>query len=258
MKTVADYLAKIPPLHSADSRFMAELALVLQPFVDAQAFLTSLPQAFDLDYAIGVQLDATGAWIGQSREIPVPVLNPWFSLDTPGLGADQGYWKGPYEGTALASLDDDTYRRLLRAIVAANNSDGTQPSIQACLREYLPIAGLDVGIGDFAIGESPIGLADTYVFVIDTTDYPAGNWSQANLSMAIGISGALPSIVDLSILAQGVIPVQPAATQINWAVTTVSGYPVFGFDVENEYIGGLDNGAIGADPAFVIENVILS
>ena len=257
MKTVADYLAKVPPLHSSDDRFMAELALVLQPFADAQALIHSLPSLFDLDTAVGVQLDATGAWIGQSRNIPVPVLNPWFSFGVPGLGFGQGYWKGPYEGVGLAALDDKTYRRLLYAIVMANNCDGTRVSIQACLREYLPISGIDAGIGDFAIGDSPIGLADTYVFVVDSTDYPSGSWAQANLTMTIGVSGTLPSIVDLSILAQGLIPIQPAGVAINWAVTTVSGAPVFGFGVNNEFIGGFGRGAWGQSPDWVINNIIL-
>ncbi len=240
MRTVAEYLAKVPPLHAGDSRFMAELALVLQPFADAQALINSLPSLFDIDNAVGVQLDATGAWIGQSRNIPVPILNPWFSWDIDGLGWDQGYWQGPYDGVGLASLDDTTYRRLLYAVRLANACNGTQASILACLQEYFPAS------------------SGTNVFVIDATDFPAGNWASTNIVMTIGISGTLPTVVDLSILAQGLIPVQPAGCGINWAVTTVSGSPVFGFDVSNGYIGGWDVGAWGADPTFVIENVILS
>jgi hypothetical protein len=239
MRTLAYYLAKIPPEHATDANFMAEVALVMQPFVDARGVIGSLPAQFDLDYAIGVQLDATGAWIGQSRQIPVPVLNPWFSFDTTGLGFDQGYWFGPFEGVGLSALDDTTYRRLLRACVLTNNSNGTQVQTQAALNEYFIATG-------------------THVFVIDETDFPSGNWSVMNLSMTLGVSGNLPTIVDLSVLEQVLAPrIQGAGVGIDWAVTTSSGAPVFGFDVENQFISGFDVGAWGASPDFVINNIIL-
>src|SRR5690242_14030798 len=136
MREVAWYLAKVPPEHAGDQNFMAELAAVLQPFADAQAVINSLPQSFDLDTAVGVQLDATGLWVGITRQIPVPVQNPWFSWDTVSLGWDQGYWKGPFEGVALASLDDETFRRLIRAKIAANNCNGSQAAIMNCLTTY--------------------------------------------------------------------------------------------------------------------------
>lgn len=240
MRTVADYLAKIPPEHASDANYMAELAAVLQPFVDAQAFIYSLPSLFDLDTATGVQLDATGAWIGQSRQVPVPIVNPWFSLDIDNLGADQGYWFGPYDGVGLASLDDDTYRRLLYAVRLANACDGALASIAAVLNTYFT---------------NPA----TFVFVADDTDFPSGNWTTMNLSMTIGVAGQLPNVVDLSLLEQVLAPrIKAAGVEIGWAVTTTNGDPVFGLDVDNDMIGGLDESSWGANPDFVIENVILA
>src|SRR5271166_1902648 len=121
MRSLADYLALVPPYNARDPNFMAELALVLQPFADQQTFLASLPQAFSVATSIGVQEDAVGKWVGVSRNIPVPVENPWFTLDFAGLGFDQGYWFGPYDGQALVALDDDTFRRLIYAKIIANN-----------------------------------------------------------------------------------------------------------------------------------------
>ena len=258
MRTLLDYISLIPPLNASDPNFMAEVALVMAPFVDTQALLASMPGLFDLDQAVGVQLDATGAWIGRSRKIPIPVPNPWFSFGVQGLGFGQGWWKGPYEGIALTSLDDDTYRRLLYAVRLANSCDGTQSSINAALQVYFnPDQYVSVPLDDFEVGVSTIGGPTTLVFVIDNTDYPSGDWDSMNLIMTIGIAGVLPNIVDLSILAQGLIPIQPAEVGINWAVTTVSGSPVFGFGVENEYISGFGVGAWGQTPQYVIDNVIL-
>lgn len=149
MRSLADYLAKIPPLHATRPKFMAEVALCMAALADAQTFLASLPAAFDLDFAIGVQLDATGAWIGYSRFVPVPIPNAAFSFDTPGLGFDQGYWLGTFgaPATVLDRLDDDTYRRLLYAGRMVNQSDGSIPDIQAALSEYFdtPMAVVDLG-----------------------------------------------------------------------------------------------------------------
>ena len=262
MKTIADYLALVPPEHASDARFMAELKLLLQPIVDQQAFLASLPDAFDLDTAIGVQLDAVGAWAGVSREIPVPVLNPWFSWDTANKGWGQGYWKGPYEGSALSALDDDTFRRLIRAKILANNSDGTVSSLQAIVTAYFgdPTISSSDGLGDFVLGESSIGPSGTAAFVVDATDYPGAAVAGVNaisLEMVVVVAGSLPTIVDLSILQQLLLPIQAAGTRIRWAVTTVDTAPVFGWGLSNGFFGGWGTGSWGASPEYVIENILL-
>lgn len=239
MRSLEDYLALVPPLNAGDANFMAEVALCLEPFADIQTFLQQLPAAFDLDNAIGVQLDATGAWIGQSRNIPVPILNPWFSWDTAGLGWDQGYWWGPYEGTGLATLDDTTYRRLLRAKILANNCDGKQASILACITEYLNNPAMNIA-------------------VVDLTDFQSDpSIKNISLTMGVIITGQLPNAVDLSIINQLLIPFAPAGVGIDWAVTTINNTPVFGFDLTNSFVSGWDTGAWGASPAFVATNVVL-
>src|SRR6185437_15239875 len=180
MREIAWYLAKVPPEHAGDANFMAELAMVLQPFVDAQAVINSFPQLFDLDYAVGVQLDATGAWAGIARQIPVPVQNPWFSWGVAGLGWGQGYWKGPFEGVALASLDDATFRRLIRAKIAANNCNGLQAAVQNCLTTYF----------------DPSDYTSTRFAVYDATD-PIGANSLQSSGMSIGVivAGTIPNAV---------------------------------------------------------------
>src|SRR6185437_11860764 len=238
MREVAWYLAKVPPEHAGDPNFMAELALVLQPLVDEQAFYESLPQIFDLDIAVGVQLDATGLWAGITRKIPVPVPNPWFAWDTSGLGWDQGYWQGPFEGIALASLDDETFRRLIRAKIEANNCNGLQSSVQNCLTTYF----------------DPADYTSTRFAVYDETD-PVGANSLQSSGMSIGVivAGTIPNAVDLAILGQFLIPFVPAGVSVTWGVTTITGAPVFGWGLQNEYISGWGGGAWAGSPAFVAQ-----
>ena len=236
MRELTDYLAKIPPEHAGDQNLMAELSLILQPLVDIQALINSLPGLFDLDVCVGVQEDATGLWAGITRQVPVPVPNPWFSFDTPGLGFDQGFWQGPFEGVALASLDDATFRRLIRAKIAANNCNGLQPAILACLTAYF----------------DPVDFPTTLIGVYDATDPVGANGLKASgPQMGVVIAGTIPNVVDLSILGQLLIPFKPAAVGIVWGVTTIAGNSVFGFDVENSFISGFDVGAWGATPAVV-------
>lgn len=265
MRAIADYLALVPPEHAGKPNFTAELALILQPFSDLQVLLESLPSLFDLDLAVGVQLDATGEWIGRSRNIPVPVPNAWFSFGVQGLGWGQGYWKGPLAGeTALSSLDDDTYRRLLRAVILANQSNGLAPDIQACLSEYFNNSQTNIFVVDetdrplnslwFSFGDARRGWGRGYWF---TPEDSLGSASSADLAMWVGLSGLLPSIVDLEILYQLLIPFKPAGVRIDWAITTVSGSPVFGFGLENKYVSGFGVGAWGRDPDWVAQNVVL-
>lgn len=237
MRPLSFYLSKIPPEHAGDANLIAEATLLLQPLVDVQVVTNSIPSLFDLDVAAGVQLDATGAWAGISRNVPVAIPNPWFSFDTQGLGFDQGYWFGPFDGIGLVALDDTTYRRLIRAKIAANNCNGLQASLQAALTAYF----------------DPADYPNTNFAIYDATDpIGADGLTSAGPAMGLVVSGQIPNAVDLAILDQILaVILKPAGVAIVWGVTTILGAPAFGFDVENEYISGFDVGSWGADPTFV-------
>ena len=261
MRSLADYLALVPPLYANKPKFRATLTATLEPFADAQIFLDQLPQAFDLDTAIGVQLDVDGEWIGRSRIIPVAVTRPWFSWDTEHFGWNEGYWKQPaFAGDTLASLDDETYRRLLRAKIVANFSDGTVADAQTALATYF--------------------VAPTLIFVSDRTPSVTGQrlfswdlslhgWDEAVwksplnaadhlwMNWTIGVSGAFPNKVDLAILAQSLIPVVPAGVAVETYVITVDQTALFGWDVDNEFVSGWDVGSWGASPDWVAQNIVV-
>jgi len=120
-----------PPLiiseHANAARYMATVDLLTRPLFASQIFARALVSAFDLDAAVGTQLDQIGLWVGQSRYLDVPITGAWFSFDTSGVGFDQGVWKGPYDATTgVTRLADAQYRLLLRARIAANHWDGTR------------------------------------------------------------------------------------------------------------------------------------
>ncbi|KVN79360.1 DUF2612 domain-containing protein [Burkholderia ubonensis] len=217
MADLNDYTALITSAHRDKPRYMATIAAVVQPLVDQMNLLASMPGKFDLDVAVGDQLDTVGLWVGVSRRIRTPLTGIYFSFDIDGLGFDQGIWKGPFDpDTGLTVLDDDTYRLVIRAKIGANHWDGTLASSAAILNSIFG--------------------ADTHVFIEDHQD----------MSMTIGISGKVPSAVFLALLAGGYIPLKPEGVRVNYTiVTTVDSAPLFGFDMSGPYVAGFDAGAWG-------------
>lgn len=211
-----DYSSLITSEHRKP-KFQATVQALSQSFNDLLAMLGAMPTAFDLDAAVGVQLDAVGKWVGITRNVAVPITGVYFSLDEDGLGFDVGVWQGPYDPDAgLTSLDDPTYRLLIKAKIAANHWDGTLDGSAQILRGIF---------GD-----------TTSIFIVDNGD----------MSIDVGVSGAIPSLVFLSLLLGGYIPIKPEGVRINnYVVTTEYGSPVFGFDTDSPYVGGFDVGAWG-------------
>ena len=146
---ISKYMALVPSQHADKPKFMALVAMLVQPIADIIALLQSMPGLFDLDNAVGAQLDIVGLWVGVTRNITVPLPNVYFSLDTVGLGLDQGTLQGPFDPTTgLLSLPDGPYRTLLRARIASNHWDGTIPGAYAAWNALFAGTGFGILIGD--------------------------------------------------------------------------------------------------------------
>ncbi|WP_241300982.1 DUF2612 domain-containing protein [Burkholderia cenocepacia] len=215
MADLTEYTELITSEHSHKPRFMAVVATLVQPLVDQMNLIESMPGKFDLDVAVGDQLDTLGVWVGVSRKIRTPLTGIYFSFDIAGLGFDQGTWKGPFDpDTGLTVLDDDTYRLVIRAKIGANHWDGTLEQSAAILNSIFD--------------------TDTHVFIEDHQD----------MSMTIGIAGKVPPATFLALLSGGYIPLKPEGVRVNYTVvTTVDGSPLFGFDMSNQLVAGFDAGA---------------
>lgn len=189
-QTVDDYTSRITSEHAPRPKFMAMVAATAQCFVDQKNFLNQMPQEFDLDTAIGVQLDAVGLWIGLTRTIKVPISNVYFSWDTSGVGWDQGIWYQIGDSiSALSEMDDQTYRIMLRAKIGANHWDGSM--------------------------QKSVGILDA-VFI------PEG-WTPTltdnqNMTMTVTIAGApLPPLL-AAIVNGGYIPVRPVGVSATYVL----------------------------------------
>lgn len=213
-----DYTTLITSEHADKPNYVALVSAITGDFDAIRAAIASLPLAFDLDVAQGVQLDVVGEWVGLSRQINTPVVGVYFAFDTDGVGFDQGVWMGPFDPpSGISVMDDGTYRTLIRAKIGANHWDGTVPGWKAVMDQVFPPS------------------SGTYVSLDDNQD----------MSMTIGVAGILPNALLVALITQNYLPLRPAGILVNYKVTTIPGAPLFGFDVENNYISGFDVGAWG-------------
>jgi hypothetical protein len=210
--TLGDYLALIGSWHSTRPKYMNTIAALIQPLVDAQAMLAQLTADFDLDTAIGIQLDQVGQWIGRTRYIEVPITGVYFTFDdgittagdSPRTGFDQGVWFNKYDPTEkIAALDDETYRSVLKLQAIANHWDGTLPSIADAFHRVFPGAYIQ------DLGDTANGL----------------------MAMDVLLPGPLMSTLMIQVLQQD-FPIKPSGVFINFIETTVSTEPIFGFDAD--------------------------
>lgn len=216
MANLSDYTVLVPLQNSDQPNFLAVLAAFIQGFVDDINMLGTMSALYDLDSAVGEQLDVVGKWIGLSRNITVPIAGVFFSFDIVNVGFDQGLWIGQSPSQGFVALDDDTYRQLLRIKIAANNWDGSLAGAQAVLAEVFPPS------------------SGTYFFIQDDFD----------MSMIVGVAGTPPNLLVQSLIRT--FTLRPAAVNINAVlITSVSGDALFGFDNNNVYIQGFDQGAWG-------------
>lgn len=220
--TLPQYISLIPQQHSNKPKFLSEITALVQPLIDNQTVSLALKsEIFDLDSAVGVQLDQVGQWIGRTRDVVVPVNNVYFSFDTNGLGFEQGVWLGPFDPTTgVVSLDDTTYRALLRARIIMNSWDGSATQALAALNQIFSL--------------SP----GTFVTLTDNGD----------MTMTIAISGIVPPAVLISMLQNGEFKIKPDGVGVNYLITTVNTNPAFGFDIETAAVSGWDVGAWAGAP----------
>lgn len=118
---ISYYLGLITSEYQGSPKFLQWLGVLLQPLDDASQCLESMSLAFDLDQAVGVQLDTLGVIIGQSRTMTFQ----------------------PSDGVSPL-LDDTTYRLLLRARIARNQWDGTIDSLQSTWRKLFPGGSISI------------------------------------------------------------------------------------------------------------------
>ena len=221
---MSKYTDLITNYHRGKPLFVDHVDLSTRPLTDTSTALRNLLTAFDIDSAVGVQLDVLGEWIGRTRIVSQPISGVYFSFDTDGVGWDQGVWQGQYDPDAgFTSLSDDTYRIVLKAKIAINSWDGQNDSLPAILETALNGSGLRMQI------------VDNQDMTISVWVFPEEDISKVSLELIAAIKQGY-----LTVKAAGVWAGDIQTPSIE---TPSVGNRFFGFDMDNEYIAGFDDGA---------------
>lgn len=207
---VSSWLAKVTSEYASQPDYMQMLTVTFQPIADIIAILESIPAAYDLDTAVGVQLDADGVWIGIGRNITTPLSGVFFSWDTNNLGWGQGNWTPGINLTNLVSLPDAQYRTLLYAKIAANHWNGSIPGAYAVFDQIFKNTGFGVLIQDLQ-----------------------------GMHMAMALTGPIPDAVTQALFTAGYFNLKPAGVRMDkYYLPPAPNVPYFGFAVENDNIAG--------------------
>lgn len=215
---MSKYTEFITNYHATKPLFFQHIDLITRPFIDVATASAELVHQFDLDSAIGVQLDAVGRWIGRDRSVTTPISNVYFSWDTDGLGWDQGSWQGPYDpDSGFTVLSDDVYRLVLKAQIAINQWDGTVGGLEDLLEMVFDGTGIDMQIID--------------------------NMDMSITINAIALNGIANTSAELvAVIKAGELNVKSAGVRVKSLNVIDPAHPLFGFDTTSTAISGFDAG----------------
>lgn len=223
---MSKYTELITNYHATKPLFLTHVDLSTRPLIDISNTLGSLITAFDIDHAVGVQLDILGKWIGRTRIVNQPISGVYFSWDIDGVGYDQGVWQGQYDpDSGYTSLSDETYRVILKAKIAINNWDGQNDTLPPILDTATAGSGMKMQI------------VDNQDMTISVWVFPGTDIADMSLELIAAIKQGY-----LTVKAAGV---WAGDSQMPSVETPSEGNKFFGFDLNNEYIAGFDDGAWG-------------
>lgn len=212
---VTAYTGLITTEHASRPKFVASVTASVQPLADLLATLNGMNALFDVDSAVGDQLDKIGLWVGVGRYVSSPISGVYFSFDTVNLGFDQGIIWSPSEPLdGLIALPDDIYRIVLKAKIIANSWDGTISGAYAAYAALMAPFGYQILIQD-----------------------------NGDMTMIVALVADNIDPLMLQLFTSGYLDLKPAAVRIAGYVTPTGPAPYFGFDTENSAIAGFDVGS---------------
>ncbi len=182
------YTSLITSEHNQKPMFMAMVGAVTGAVAAVTAGIQSIQPAFDLNQAVGKQLDVLGQWIGQERTVENVLVLGFFGFadDPAALGFGErtdisvgGIWYNLGETfTGSTVLNDGDYLTILKARIVKNQSNGTPNDIENALNYIfdVPCTLVDNGTLNVTINISePItSTAEALLSGLDILPRPAG------------------------------------------------------------------------------------
>lgn len=150
--------------------FDKHLQLMLSQKIAILQVLSDLYSQRGIDTALGAQLDVIGRIVGVSRYIPNVQPLKFFAFD--GYPNGEGFVDNPTQSTgkfrsagqsiaANAALEDEDYRKLIKARILKNSRAGTVDDILESVNILVPLSS---GFGH-SISEIPTGFAQPRIII---------------------------------------------------------------------------------------------
>ena len=215
MKTLKNYTDLITSEHADKPLFTSMVETSVKPFLEVINLELQYSMLYDVDFAVGEQLDVVGQWVGVTRDLNTP-LQVYFSFNIEGLGFNQGLWKGKFDpSTGITNLDDFYYRLLIKSRILNNVWDDS-------IERAYELANI---------------VFSQYNLVLFIEDY-------ADLTISIGLAGTgiIDSVI-FALLTQGYFRIKPAGVRIRNYFTGSAPGPMFAFDLNDGVnFAGFDTG----------------
>lgn len=211
--TINDYLNLITSAFRQKPNFISVISNNVSTSVQVQDLMLKTIPAYDLDLAVGSQLDDIGQWVGVSRNISVPISGVYFTWDsTDALGWDYGSWQDTTQPTNITSLPDDAYRSLIRAKIAANKWNGSVENAYVVWDQV---------------------FSTIRILIKDNQD----------MTYQLGFYGGTVDSLTLALILGGYIPLKPEGVRLSGTFTPANTGPLFAWDVESDFLAGWDSGS---------------
>lgn len=215
------YTALITSEHATRQKFRTLVGSLAHPFNAVQQAFDNIQNGFDLDTAVGAQLDVIGLWVGVSRQVKTPITGVYFTwgdtANPTSTGWSYGVWKGKYDpSTGVESMSDDTYRSMIRAKIAANQWDGSIP-------------------GAYAIWNVAFSGSGASLIIQDKQD----------MTMIVAVTAEAMSGLNKALMSQGYLPIRPAGVRIRSYRFVPANGPMFAWGISNTDLDGWGSGQWG-------------
>jgi hypothetical protein len=208
------YVGLLTGQYALSVKAQAKLRAYIEKFRDIIAFAESIDAAFDLDLAVGVQLDVLGEIVGIPRTLP---FQPNYGISP--------------------VLTDTDYRTLIKATIGKNQWDGQQDSLYPLWGNLFPGAILAIHDNHWMDMDVFVQFPNESSIFLDLVQY--------------GYIVPRPQAVLQRIYVGPPFPLfgfdydDPYVSGLdvgNWWKANNNRYPAFGFDLDTDLVSGLDEG----------------
>jgi hypothetical protein len=144
MASQNEYTELIAGAHREKPRFTEWVYQLTEPVAEARSRMKQFVRDFDIDYAVGSQLDAVGVRVGETRKLALKITDVFFAFDdVDGVGFDLGVWQTARDDAyGITVLSDEIYRIVLKAKAAINQYTGRNEDLMALIDQISTAFGV--------------------------------------------------------------------------------------------------------------------